>query len=490
MTSALAPDQLAQLVPLLGSLARMLARSFQVNDSSLSTLLLGAGLEENPHALEELRRWSRLLTMVQQHSTEAQRQATVEALLMRGLPEAAVMLAVASVAGSGADAPQAAPPTVAPVHVQTSVATLDFGMLGSGQGAVRDLEVQGGPGHVVVESDQVRVTPAQFGAGVTRLRVEVGPLASGLLWTALKLVTTGTSLEVPVIAQWQEAPAARNNQPVLVPTTASVAKAPAVPPWVATLRHVPAGPFLMGSSDADRMAYDDEKPQHTVMLPAYWIGTTPVTNAQFRPFVEGDGYTNPVYWTEVGWAWREGDKIIKPSYWDDATWNGDDYPVVGVSWFEAVAYCRWLSTQTGHEFHLPTEAEWEKAARGPDGRIWPWGKAWESGRCNSKEAGHGHTTPIGQYATGASPYGVLDMVGNVSEWCVTQSGKRYPYQLEDEWQAAYLEADKRRIQRGGSWDSLQKFIRVSYRYFYFPRDRFGFIGLRVASHAPLPGAES
>ncbi|WP_141508656.1 formylglycine-generating enzyme family protein, partial [Candidatus Chloroploca asiatica] len=438
MTASLAPDQLTQLVPLLGSLARMLARSLPLNDSSLSTLLLGAGLEENPHALEELRRWSRLLTMVQQHSTEAQRQATVEALLMRGLPEAAVMLAVAAVAGSGADAPQAAPPTIASGHVQTSVATLDFGMLRSGQGAVRDLEVQGGPGHVVVESDQVRVTPAQFGAGVTRLRVEVRPLASGLLWTTLKLVAAGASLEVPVIAQWQETPAARSTQPVLVPTTASVAKAPAVPPWVPALRHVPAGPFLMGSSEKDRMAHDDEKPQHTLTLPDYWIGTTPVTNAQFRPFVTGDGYTNPVYWTRVGWAWREQEKIVTPRWWNDSTWNGAQHPVVGVSWFEAVAYCRWLSAQTGHAFRLPTEAEWEKAARGLDGRIWPWGNAWETGRCNSNEAGHKRTTSVGQYPTGASSYGVLDMAGNVWEWCATRYDKSYSYQMEDEWQAAYL----------------------------------------------------
>ncbi|NCC37506.1 MAG: formylglycine-generating enzyme family protein, partial [Chloroflexia bacterium] len=262
------------------------------------------------------------------------------------------------------------------------------------------------------------------------------------------------------------------------------------PPWVPTLVKVPAGPFLMGSSDADTMAHSDEKPQHRLVLPDYWIGTTPVTNAQFRPFVEGDGYTNRAYWTEAGWQWREGDKIIKPDYWDDAKWNGDNYPVVGVNWFEAVAYVRWLSAQTGHPFRLPSEAEWEKAARGSEGLIWPWGNRWEAGRCNSEEAGIAKTSPVGQFPGGASPYGALDMAGNVWEWCATQSGKGYPYQLEDEWQAAYLEGDKVRKLRGGSWYREQKFVRASYRNDVTPRSRNSSNGLRVASHSLMPGSDS
>ena len=235
---------------------------------------------------------------------------------------------------------------------------------------------------------------------------------------------------------------------------------------------VPAGPFLMGSSDHDKAAKHYEKPQHTLILPRYWIGKTPVTNAQFRPFVAGDGYTNQAYWTPVGWQWREAEKIVKPYYWDEARLNGADYPVVGVSWFEALAYCRWLTKQTGIAFHLPSEAEWEKAARGPDGRIYPWGNTWEAGRCNSEEANSECTTPVGQYSTGASPYGALDMAGNVWEWCVTKWRKPYPYQLEDEWQAAYVEADENRILRGGSlyWNSRS--VRGAYRVNFIPRDRY------------------
>ncbi|WP_129676117.1 SUMF1/EgtB/PvdO family nonheme iron enzyme [Candidatus Chloroploca sp. Khr17] len=272
-----------------------------------------------------------------------------------------------------------------------------------------------------------------------------------------------------------------------------------LPPWVPALVNVPAGPFLMGSSDADTMANDNEKPQHTLTLPDYWIGKTPVTNAQFRPFVEGDGYTNPAYWTKVGWEWREEKGIGKPEYWDNAKWNGDDYPVVGVSWFEAVAYCRWLSAQTAHSFRLPSEAEWEKAARGTDGRIWPWGNTWEEGRCNSAKGFFssvgrvftGRTTPINQYPSGASPYGALDMAGNVWEWCATQYGKNYPYQQEDEWAEAYVERDEARRLRGGDYSDYQKSVRASFRYGFYPRDRYNFFfGLRVASHSPLPGSDS
>jgi len=260
--------------------------------------------------------------------------------------------------------------------------------------------------------------------------------------------------------------------------------------WIPELIPIPAGPFLMGSSDTDTLAEGDEKPQHTLILPDFWIAKTPVTNAQFRPFVEGDGYRNERYWTQAGWLWCQEEKITKPDYWDNKEWNGADYPLVGVSWFEAVAYCRWLTAQTSHEFRLPSEAEWEKVARGSDGRIYPWGNAWEVGRCNSEEAGIGKTTPVGQYPNGASPYGVLDMAGNVWEWVATKYGKSYPYQIEDEWQSAYLEANTDPMVRGGSCFFEQKYVRGAYRFHFFTRNRNNFLGLRVASRSPLPGSVS
>ncbi|PDW02658.1 SUMF1/EgtB/PvdO family nonheme iron enzyme [Candidatus Viridilinea mediisalina] len=259
-----------------------------------------------------------------------------------------------------------------------------------------------------------------------------------------------------------------------------------IPPLI----HIPAGPFLMGSSDADGLAFDNEKPQHTLTLPDYWIARTPITNAQFRPFVEADGYRNRAYWTEAGWAWREEWQICQPEYWENATWNGDDYPVVGVSWYEAVAYCRWLSAVTGHEFRLPSEAEWEKAARGPDGRIWPWGDIWEEGRCNSKEAGIGKTSPVGHYPSGASPYGVLDMAGNVWEWCVTRWEKDYPYRLKEEWMADYLAGEAARVRRGGAYYSVAQRVRGASRGdFNIPRSRNLHVGLRIVSHAPVRSSD-
>ena len=258
--------------------------------------------------------------------------------------------------------------------------------------------------------------------------------------------------------------------------------------WIPQLVHIPAGPFLMGSSSADPLAGSNEQPQHTLTLPDYWIGQTEVTNAQFRPFVEGDGYTNRSYWTADGWAWKEELRRTQPYYWDDARWNGDNQPVVGVSWFEAVAYCFWLSAQTGHPFRLPTEAEWEKAARGPTGRIWPWGNRWEAGRCNSDELGLGRTSPVGSFPNAGGDYHIYDMAGNVYEWCATARRKPYPYTVEEEWTAAYLERDESRVLRGGSWALEQKYARGAYRSSYYARgDYFNDdVGLRVASPSPYP----
>lgn len=260
--------------------------------------------------------------------------------------------------------------------------------------------------------------------------------------------------------------------------------------WVPALVKVPAGPFLMGSSDVDKMAESDEKPQHLLELPDFWIGKTPVTNVQFGHFVEGDGYINRAYWTQVGWVWREQQEVLRPAFWDDSRWSGADHPVVGISWFEAVAYCRWLSAQIGHTFKLPNEAEWEKAARGPAGFIWPWGNTWETGRCNTEQARVGKSTPVSRYAGGASLYGVLDLAGNVWEWCSTRYGKIYPYQLEQEWVESYLEASTWRRLRGGAYYSNEARVRGAFRGdFLGPDYRHKHNGFRVTTIAPLPGSE-
>jgi formylglycine-generating enzyme required for sulfatase activity len=246
------------------------------------------------------------------------------------------------------------------------------------------------------------------------------------------------------------------------------------------LVEVPEGPFLMGSSDDDPAAGKDEKPQHELTLPTYYIGKTPVTNAQFRPFVKGDGYTNRNYWTDEGWTWRTQHKRTQPFYWDNKKWNGDAQPVTGISWYEAMAYCRWLSAQTGENYRLPSEAEWEKAARGPDGRIYPWGnQAPDQTRANFNKA-VGHTTPVDRYPAGASPYGVLDMVGNVWEW--TRSVYQdYPYEPNDGREDVSSPAGKVFTLRGGSYGINETYVRCAARLRLLPHiiGYYDFDGFRV-----------
>ena len=202
MGTQLSSEQISQLAPLLGSLARLIAGHGEIADEQLQLLLAVTDLDSHPVALVEIKLWSRLLSRAQIAPSPALRQTIVESLLMCGLPEASVLLAVATVVGSGTDAIQTT--AASPARLQASVTHLDFGILRPGQGAVLDLEVQGGPGHVIVESDQIQVTPPQFGTGSTRLWVELRPLTSGLIWTTIKLVTAGETREVPVTAQWQD----------------------------------------------------------------------------------------------------------------------------------------------------------------------------------------------------------------------------------------------------------------------------------------------
>ena len=257
-------------------------------------------------------------------------------------------------------------------------------------------------------------------------------------------------------------------------------------PRLGTMVVVPGGSFLMGA--ASDQPY--ESPQHERFLPAYQIGQYPVTNADYQDFVESGGYENKRWWTEAGWRYCQATNRREPDYWHSARFNRPNQPVVGVTWYEAVAYCRWLSAKTGGLYRLPTEAEWEKAARGDDGRLYPWGDGLEPSRLNSKSGVRivMSTTPVGVYPQGVSPFGLHDCAGNVWEWCATKAPgynfKSYPYDVtEDEWTQKYLEGRDLRVLRGGSWHDNGASARCAYRYHLDPGEWYLNRGFRLVTSA-------
>jgi formylglycine-generating enzyme required for sulfatase activity len=227
--------------------------------------------------------------------------------------------------------------------------------------------------------------------------------------------------------------------------------------WVAP------GPFLMGSDPArDPQADQRECPQHTVTLPGYWIGRYPVTVAQFRVFVEASGY-HPI---------------------DAGSLMGlHDHPVTVVTWHDGSAYCRWLSERAGMEVTLPSEAEWEKAARGTDGRLYPWGDAPPDGeRCNFDRQME-VSTPVGRYVPqGLSPYDCADMAGNVWEWTRSLL-RKYPYRPDDGRETMETRDDVLRVLRGGSYLDTADRIRCAARSWYNPTSRGRCGGLRILVHS-------
>ncbi|MEM7345185.1 MAG: SUMF1/EgtB/PvdO family nonheme iron enzyme [Chloroflexota bacterium] len=234
------------------------------------------------------------------------------------------------------------------------------------------------------------------------------------------------------------------------------------------------------------MVGERETPYHQLHLPQYQIGKYSVTNAEYHQFIEVNGYQDKRWWTEAGWALKTQNDWNEPSVWQDGRLNQPNQPVVGVSWYEAVAYCHWLSAETGEAYRLPTEVEWEKAARGIDGYLYPWGDTFEPGRLNMREGPQQvlTTTPVGVYPTGVSPFGLFDCAGNVWDWCATKATddafKPYPYKNDtDEWSAQSLAGTDARVLRGGSWSLAQGFGRCAYRSWYPPEFRNVSRGFRV-----------
>ncbi len=216
---------------------------------------------------------------------------------------------------------------------------------------------------------------------------------------------------------------------------------------------VPAGEFWMGSDD-----FPQEKPRHRVYLDAYSIDKYEVTNSLYKRFMEATG--------------RKA-----PDYWNDSTWNGPTQPVVGVSWHDAEAYCRWAGKR------LPTEAEWEKAARGTDGRRYPWGDQWDSSRANSGESKIGKTVPVGSYPGGVSPYGAHDLAGNVWEWVADWYDADY-YKQSPVRNPTGPASGRDKVLRGGSWFKIPVMLRSAYRDHLWPDYWSKEFGFRCARGSP------
>ena len=285
------------------------------------------------------------------------------------------------------------------------------------------------------------------------------------------------------------------NAPTVAPLTSVAAPveperpqaAPTVsPPSVAAtvmaldLIRIATGPFLMGSADSDALAADDEKPQHEVMLMTYRIGKHPVTCAHYLRFVTATGHE---------WRWTEARKPERANH-----------PAVVVNWHDARAFCEWLTGvwraegRIGGEelVRLPTEAEWEKAARGIDGRVWPWGN--ESPDPSRSNFGKTDTEPVGAHSpSGDSPYGVADMAGNIWEWTSTLWGDTthaqyaYPYTLTDGRENSEASGSVQRVLRGGSFYNTHAVIRCATRYRFIPGYDSRGVGFRVVV-APIPPA--
>ena len=233
----------------------------------------------------------------------------------------------------------------------------------------------------------------------------------------------------------------------------------------ALLVRVPAGPFVMGLPDNDLFADDHEKPRRTVELPAFWVDIYPVTNARFARFIAAGGYEVARWWAPSGWAWREASGVRCPVCWKRPGWDGPDQPASGVSWYEADAYARWAGRR------LPTDAEWEKAARGTDGRRYPWGDDWPSAAVANFDSAVGRTSPVGLFLAGVSPYGCHDMAGNVNNWvsdwywpefgrwCV-ENGVRTSPHLDDALRARLGDAIADKVDRGGGYATVRLYHEV------------------------------
>lgn len=211
---------------------------------------------------------------------------------------------------------------------------------------------------------------------------------------------------------------------------------------------IPAGEFLMGSSDNDPNAGKDEKPQHKVYLDSFWMDKFLVTNGRYLFCVRARKCQQPdtIYGYNVN--------VYSTPYYPGP--SPYDFPVINLTWNDAQTYCDWAGKR------LPTEAEWEKTARGSDGRIYPWGNSFDPSKLNSKESGRYASSVVDAFPNGASPYGVMDMAGNLWQWVSDWYGDGY-YQLSPPANPKGPSEGKFRVLRGGSFLDDKLRARSAYR---------------------------
>lgn len=234
-----------------------------------------------------------------------------------------------------------------------------------------------------------------------------------------------------------------------------------------TMVYVPPGTFTMGSDDIT-----DAKPNSVTIARGFWLDLTPVTNAMYARFVEAGGYKKRDFWTEAGWEWVQQQKKTGPVDYEGFT--APRQPRVGVTWFEAYAYGRWRGGR------LPTEAEWEWAARGPENRVYPWGNEFDAARVvyDQNSGGKMVTVNASTRLAGASWVGALDMSGNVWEW-VSSIYLSYPYEADDGRESQEDDSGAR-VVRGGSWYHYEYLLRAAYRGWINPADGTADSGFRCA----------
>jgi len=243
---------------------------------------------------------------------------------------------------------------------------------------------------------------------------------------------------------------------------------------------IPAGEFYMGMSDDEVKArykdyrdelpasFANEQPQRPVHLDDFWIGRYEVTVGEYALFCEAMRRKMP----------------YAPDF--DPKWERKNHPIVNVNYIDAKDYCKWLSRVTKKRYRLPTEAEWEKAARGIDQRMYPWGNEWDASKCaNSISKKLKSTPPIGSYPDDKSPYGVMDMAGSVAEWCSDWYGEDY-YKKSPQRNPKGPKRGKSRVVRGGAWEGVygSRIFRCTHRQLCEPLSRVVLFGFRCVLVTP------